>query len=106
MKAHSEKVAFIDSGFHAFERTDSEFPFYWHYHPEFELTLIVDSYGQRLVGDSIADYRTGDLVLLGRTCRTVGARVPSSLARRGSIAPLSCNFVMIFWVNSCSHSRK
>ncbi len=65
MKAHFEKVAFVDSGFHAFERVDSEFPFYWHYHPEFELTLIVDSYGQRLVGDSIADYRPGDLVLLG-----------------------------------------
>jgi AraC-like DNA-binding protein len=65
MKAHFEKVAFAESGFHAFERVDSEFPFYWHYHPEFELTLIVDSYGQRLVGDSIADYRPGDLVLLG-----------------------------------------
>ena len=65
MKAHFEKVSFVDSGFHAFERVDSEFPFYWHYHPEFELTLIVDSYGQRLVGDSIADYRPGDLVLLG-----------------------------------------
>ena len=65
MKAHFEKVPFADSGFHAFERVDSEFPFYWHYHPEFELTLIVDSYGQRLVGDSIADYRPGDLVLLG-----------------------------------------
>jgi AraC-like DNA-binding protein len=65
MKARFEKVSFVDSGFHAFERVDSEFPFYWHYHPEFELTLIVDSYGQRLVGDSIADYRPGDLVLLG-----------------------------------------
>jgi AraC-like DNA-binding protein len=65
MKAHFEKVPFADSGFLAFERVDSEFPFYWHYHPEFELTLILDSYGQRLVGDSIADYRPGDLVLLG-----------------------------------------
>jgi len=65
MKAHFEKVSSGDSGFLAFERVDSEFPFYWHYHPEFELTLIVDSYGQRLVGDSIADYRPGDLVLLG-----------------------------------------
>lgn len=65
MKIHFEKLTSNGSSFHSFERTDSEFPFYWHYHPEFELTLIVDSHGQRLVGDSIADYGPGDLVLLG-----------------------------------------
>lgn len=65
MKIHFEKLPSNGSSFHSYERTDSEFPFYWHYHPEFELTLIIDSQGQRLVGDSIADYKSGDLVLLG-----------------------------------------
>lgn len=65
MKAHFEKVTPGNTSFLAFERADPEFPFRWHYHPEFELTLIVDSYGQRLVGDGIADYGPGDLVLLG-----------------------------------------
>jgi len=65
MKPHFEKVASGPSSFVAFERNDLEFPFYWHYHPEFELTLIINSRGQRLVGDGIADYGPGDLVLLG-----------------------------------------
>ncbi len=65
MKPYFEKIAAGPSSFTAFQRSDPEFPFYWHYHPEFELTLIVDSHGQRLVGDGIADYGPGDLVLLG-----------------------------------------
>lgn len=65
MKARFEKLACGDGSFVAFERVAPEFPFYWHYHPEVELTLITKSSGQRLVGDGIADYTSGDLVLLG-----------------------------------------
>lgn len=65
MKPNFEKVVAGQSSFMAFERNDPEFPFYWHYHPEFELTLILESHGQRLVGDGIADYGPGDLALLG-----------------------------------------
>jgi AraC-like DNA-binding protein len=65
MKIHFEKLTPDGGSFLCFERIDAQFPFYWHYHPEFELTLIVESQGQRLVGDSIADYGAGDLVLLG-----------------------------------------
>jgi len=65
MKPSFEKVATAGSSVVVFERNDSSFPFHWHYHPEFELTLIVDSHGQRLVGDSIEEYSAGDLVLLG-----------------------------------------
>jgi len=65
IKPYFEKIRSASSSVVAFERNDCEFPFYWHYHPEFELTLIINSRGQRLVGDGIADYGPGDLVLLG-----------------------------------------
>jgi AraC-like DNA-binding protein len=65
MRPSLEKIPPGSLSFVAYERNDPEFPFYWHYHPEYELTLIVDSHGQRLVGDGIADYGPGDLVLLG-----------------------------------------
>jgi len=65
MNPYYEKVRSSDQSFTAYERNDSSFCFQWHYHPEFELTLILSSQGQRLVGSGIADYGPGDLVLLG-----------------------------------------
>lgn len=46
-------------------RLDDGIPFLWHYHPEFELTLTLNSQGQRYIGDSVGHYGDGDLVLLG-----------------------------------------
>ncbi|MEQ6120183.1 AraC family transcriptional regulator [Reichenbachiella sp. MALMAid0571] len=43
-------------------------PYYltpWHYHPEYELVLVVKSTGQRIVGDKIENFTDGDLVLMG-----------------------------------------
>ncbi|MEO0470467.1 MAG: AraC family transcriptional regulator [Bacteroidota bacterium] len=37
----------------------------WHFHPEYELTLIAESHGQRLVGDHIANFEAGDVLLIG-----------------------------------------
>jgi AraC-like DNA-binding protein len=66
MQAVYEKVpATTDGSFVMFVRRDKGFPFRWHFHPEYELTLIVRSRGQRFVGDNIAGYGPGDLVLLG-----------------------------------------
>ena len=46
---------------------DEKFPGIWHFHDEFELTLIIKSCGNRLVGDSIDSFKEGDLILLGKS---------------------------------------
>jgi AraC-like DNA-binding protein len=37
----------------------------WHFHPEYQITLVIKSCGYRLVGDNIAPLHQGDLVLVG-----------------------------------------
>jgi AraC-like DNA-binding protein len=66
MKPFFEKVL-VDQGssWTVFHRRLESFPFEWHYHPEFELTMTLNSVGQRYIGDHIGSYGNGDLILLG-----------------------------------------
>ena len=41
------------------------FPTPWHYHPEIELVLMLESTGKKYVGSSITDFEPGDLCLIG-----------------------------------------
>ena len=40
-------------------------PFDWHYHPEYEIALTLNSQGQRYVGDNIDSYNEFDMAFLG-----------------------------------------
>lgn len=65
----------------------------WHFHPEYQLTLVLKSRGHRLVGDDISPLHAGDLVLVGanlphvwhqaaaRTARSKGEEVHAIIVR-------------------------
>lgn len=67
MKPFFEKVVVSDGASWAFmnRQLNDAIPFEWHHHPEFELTLTLNSRGHRFIGDHIAPYEDGDLVLIG-----------------------------------------
>lgn len=66
MKASLEKITVApEQSFLAFEYEAAAFDAPWHFHPEFELTHIKSSSGIRYVGNHLADFKAGDLVLLG-----------------------------------------
>ena len=54
-----------DASWVLFDRKLKRIPFEWHYNAEYELTLTLNSEGQRFIGDNISDYTHGDLVLMG-----------------------------------------
>ena len=48
------------------ERQYSKTPFFWHYHPQFEILLVIRGRGRSFIADHIGEYRDGDLMLLGQ----------------------------------------
>ena len=43
----------------------AKFDYPVHYHTDFEINLVIDTYGKRIVGDSIEEFSTLDLVMIG-----------------------------------------
>ncbi|MCX5520170.1 AraC family transcriptional regulator [Kaistia defluvii] len=71
-------------------RLDGEIPFQWHHHPEFELTLTLNSRGQRFIGDHIGSYDDGDLVL-------VGPNLPHSWCSAAKVAADAPHVALVMW---------
>ncbi len=68
MKPYLEHIAASqEASWTLFDRRLPSIPFEWHYNREYELTLTLNSRGQRFIGDSMAPYDDGDLVLIGPT---------------------------------------
>lgn len=54
-----------DDFFIVLNHLNAKFDFPVHFHPEYELNLVLHSKGKRIIGDSIKEYATPDLVLIG-----------------------------------------
>ncbi|MVM31389.1 helix-turn-helix domain-containing protein [Spirosoma sp. HMF4905] len=66
MKALLEKLPATErSSFKLYNFNFPYFPTPWHFHPEYELVLVVKSYGQRIIGNGIGDFTDSDLVFIG-----------------------------------------
>lgn len=65
MEPKFERIELADQHINAFVFESESFERPWHFHPEFELTLILESSGIRYVGNNISDFEPMDLVLIG-----------------------------------------
>lgn len=91
MKPFFEKVSVPNGQSWAlFDRQLPEFSFNWHYHPEFELTLTLNSVGERFVGDHVERYGDGDLVL-------VGPNLPHAWRSRTNVDPQYPHRALVIW---------
>ena len=71
-------------------RLDDAIPFQWHHHPEFELTLTLNSIGQRFIGDHTGEYEDGDLVL-------VGPNLPHTWVSRAKYDAANPHVALVLW---------
>ena len=91
MKPAYEHVDFGgDCSVRVYHRRLPRIPFEWHHHPEYELTLTMNSHGKRYIGDSVNEYEAEDLVL-------VPPDLPHTWASNRSIDPSSPQVAIVIW---------
>lgn len=66
MKPHFHKVPVgIENSFSIRYDVQPNFGTLWHYHTELELNYIIKGEGVKFIGDSISNFTSGDMILLG-----------------------------------------
>jgi AraC-like DNA-binding protein len=73
-----------------YDRQIPAIPFEWHHHPEYELTLTLNSRGWRFVGDHIGAYDSRDLVL-------VPSDMPHTWASTAAIDEAEPHRAIVIW---------
>lgn len=66
MKLHFLDRSCLDNT--SFSTSINNMPYFlkiWHYHPELELVLVLESEGTRFIGDSIEKFEPGEVILIG-----------------------------------------
>ncbi|MEQ5844038.1 AraC family transcriptional regulator [Paraburkholderia acidicola] len=87
MKPQYERVTIPDGcSVRVYRRQIAQIPFEWHHHPEYELTLTMNSRGRRFVGDHIGEYACDDLVLVPPDMPHTWASSESPVAHEPQVA--------------------
>lgn len=99
MKAELEKIVPGDDKpvLVAYQMSLPYLEFYWHHHPEYELTYKINISGKRIVGDSYQEFSPGDLVL-------IGPDLPHTWVTDKKIKDTTCEFVVIQFSGSLFNS--
>ncbi|KVN80015.1 helix-turn-helix domain-containing protein [Burkholderia ubonensis] len=91
MKPQYEHVTFAPGcSIRVYHRKLARIPFEWHRHPEYELTLTLNSRGKRFIGDHIASYAGDDLVL-------VPPNLPHTWSSNERIDPHAPQVALVVW---------
>lgn len=66
MKLEKTKISsYLNSAISVLSREEPFFQAPFHSHPELELVYVKESFGKRIIGNSVAAFESGDLVFLG-----------------------------------------
>ncbi len=93
MKPIFGKIENPDHSFLLVKWTDKPRPeFLWHFHHAFELNLVVKGAGTRFIGDHIAHFNAGDVVLMGAELPHTWCSDPALPQRRGVYQSIAIQF--------------
>lgn len=66
MKLEKTKISsYLNSAISVLSREESFFQAPFHSHPELELVYVKESFGKRIIGNSVTNFESGDMVFLG-----------------------------------------